>query len=77
MEHNFNNCHNMSCKNKSRKIGYEKGVTDSLCIAEHILNNFGEHCEEWGETQDGECKGKSCSDCVLRHAIEAIKGQLN
>lgn len=27
---NFDNCHNMTCKNKSRKIGYEKATNDSL-----------------------------------------------
>lgn len=35
---------------------------------EQLLNNFGEHCEEWG----GECRHKSCSDCVLSHAIEIV-----
>lgn len=77
MEHNFDNCHNMTCKNKSQNIGFTKGVNDSLQKMEYILNNFGDHCEEWGTLQDGECKGKSCSDCVLRHAIEVVRGQLN
>ena len=36
---------------------------------EHLLNNFGEHCEDWGR----ECTHKSCSDCVLSHAIEIVK----
>lgn len=39
---------------------------------EHLLNNFGEHCEEWGSNQEGECNRKSCSDCVIRHAIEIV-----
>lgn len=72
MEHNFDNCRNMTCKNKSRRIGYENATNDSLRKVEHILNNFGEHCKEWEE-----CKGNSCIDCVLQHAIEAIKEQLN
>lgn len=36
----------------------------------HLLNNFGEHCEEWGSDKEGDCHRKSCSDCVLTHAIE-------
>ena len=43
---------------------FEK-ITERL---EQLLNNFGEHCEEWG----GECRHKSCSDCVLSHAIEIV-----
>ena len=39
---------------------------------EHLLNNFGEHCEEWGSNKKGECYRKSCSDCVLTHAIEIV-----
>lgn len=35
---------------------------------EHLLNNFGEHCEDWG----GDCHHRSCSDCVLNHAIEIV-----
>lgn len=69
---NFDNCHNMTCKNKSRKIGYEKATNDSLRKVEHISNNFSELCKEWKE-----CKGNSCLDCVLQHTIETIKEQLN
>ena len=36
---------------------------------EHLLKNFGEHCENQGE----ECTHKSCSDCVLSHGIEIVK----
>lgn len=66
----------MTCKKKSPRIGYEKAINDSLSKIEHILNDFCENCEEWGTNQDGDCRGKSCADCVLKHAIEAIKGQL-
>lgn len=38
----------------------------------HLLNNFGEHCEEWGSDKEGDCHRKSCSDCVLTHAIEIV-----
>lgn len=71
MEHNFDNCHNVTCKNKSRRIGYEKATNDSLRKVEHVLNNSGELCKEWEE-----CKGKSCLNCVLQHTIETIKEQL-
>ena len=27
-EHNYDNCHNATCKRKSRKDGYEQGVDD-------------------------------------------------
>jgi hypothetical protein len=37
---------------------------------EHLLNNFGEHCET---RSTPECTHKSCSDCVLKHAIEIVK----
>ena len=39
---------------------------------EHLLNNFGEHCEEWGSDKEGNCHRNSCSDCVLTHAIEIV-----
>lgn len=38
----------------------------------YLLNNFGEHCEEWGSEKEGDCHRKSCSDCVLTHAIEIV-----
>ena len=38
----------------------------------YLLNNFGEHCEEWGSDKEGDCHRKSCSDCVLTHAIEIV-----
>lgn len=41
---------------------------------EHLLNNFGEHCEEY---EDGNCTHKSCSDCVLSHAIQIVKKHAN
>ena len=38
----------------------------------YLLNHFGEHCEEWGSDKEGDCHRKSCSDCVLTHAIEKV-----
>ena len=28
LEHNYDNCHNATCRRKSRKYGYEQGVDD-------------------------------------------------
>lgn len=39
----------------------------------HLLNNFGEHCEEY---ENSECTHKSCSDCILSHGIDIVKGGL-
>ena len=38
----------------------------------YLLNHFGEHCDEYGNDENGNCRARSCSDCVLKHAIEIV-----
>lgn len=38
----------------------------------YLLNHFGEHCDEYGSDENGNCRARSCCDCVLKHAIEIV-----
>ena len=46
-EHNYDNCHNATCKRKSRKDGYEQGVDDFVKFAIDMPTV---------ETEDGEVR---------------------
>ena len=50
----------------------QKAFKDIVERLDYLLNHFGEHCEEWGSDKEGDCHRKSCSDCVLKHAIEIV-----
>lgn len=64
-------------RRKFYQQGYEAGKRECLKVVleklKYLLNNFGWHCEEWEDDGKGECNHKSCSDCVLNHAIEIVE----
>ena len=54
-EHNYDNCHNATCKRKSRKDGYEQAVDDfvkALCIeyypvSDEMQNEYDNVCSRF------------------------------
>mgnify|MGYP006330006021 CR=1 FL=1 len=51
-EHNYDNCHNATCKRKSRKDGYEQAVDDFAEKLLWIIDNY-EEAENIGKRGQG------------------------
>ncbi len=66
MEHNFENCHNLTCKKKSQRIGYEQALKEINTPLRPIQ-------EEWNPSKCPRCKGsffdyEECDDGYYKRA---------